>query len=170
MLHITKKNQRKCINKSIQNPFNLTQFGEQTKTETQDVLFNIPVQSTPRRCELLSRSRQTLWPWLSRWAQGSSDPSVGDASHPACCFLTGLSRESGGPEEAVRWPRPARITSLSFLTAFQAHWAPCSSCCLEWRDSWPRAYFTNDNKKKPFCSSHIRCETKIGRIMFLPYE
>lgn len=71
---------------------------------------------------------------LSQWAeQGQS--GCRDASHPACCFLTGYLGRMLARRKSWQ-PRPAGITSLSFLNVFQHfNWIPRSSCSLELYDS-----------------------------------
>ncbi len=58
-----------------------------------------------------------------------------DASHPACCFLTGYLGSTLARRKSWQ-PRPARITSLSFLnfTNISAGF-PCSVYSLELHDS-----------------------------------
>lgn len=58
-----------------------------------------------------------------------------DESHPACCFLTSYLGSTLARRKSWQ-PRPAGITSLSFLNVFQHFsWIPRSVCSLELPDS-----------------------------------
>lgn len=58
-----------------------------------------------------------------------------DASHPACCFLTVYLGSTLARRKSWQ-PRPAGITSLSFLNVFEHFsWIPRSGCSLELHDN-----------------------------------
>lgn len=58
-----------------------------------------------------------------------------DASHPACCFLTVYLGSTLARRKSWQ-PRPAGITTISFLNVFKYFsWIPRSGCSLELHDS-----------------------------------
>lgn len=81
-----------------------------------------------------------------------------DESHPACCFLTSYLGSTLARRKLWQ-PRPAGITSLSFLNVFQHFsWIPRSVCSLELPDS------------VRLCTSLLRMWSKFTSTSVLSYH